>query len=235
MTTGKPPFEAGEDTDPDFAVRQAHLNETPVRPKRQNPELSEQLEGVILASLEKNPDDRIPGCSEFRRLLEEAVASRAVPPKSPRGFPWKAAIAVLAALVVVTMFTLLMKLDRGQSLPNLGGKWYVENTIKSTTYNPYIGLKVGYVMYLTQNGKAISGNFEKDKENGTLLKDKARTEGLCHGTVNRNAVALTFSEKGQRRETIGEYSWMLQDDGSLVGTFSSTAADTRGSSVARRQ
>jgi hypothetical protein len=72
MATGKPPFLPLGDEDPEFAIRQAHLSKEPVSPRQLNPSVPPALEKIILWSLEKAPDDRIAGCGEFRRLLQEA-------------------------------------------------------------------------------------------------------------------------------------------------------------------
>src|SRR5215475_7434210 len=53
MLTGRPPFVKSKEGvgDSDFAMQQAHVNKTPLDTK--------------------SPDDRIPGCGEFLRLLEQ--------------------------------------------------------------------------------------------------------------------------------------------------------------------
>jgi serine/threonine protein kinase len=99
MTTGRPPFSAGEETDPDFAIRQAHLNETPPRPKNLNPAIPDAWEQVILDALKKDPDERISGCHEFSRLLEEAAVERSVPGPKRR---WRAAVGALVAVAAVS-------------------------------------------------------------------------------------------------------------------------------------
>ncbi len=72
MLTGRPPFMRGEEGvgDTDFEVQQAHVHMPAVHPKRRNPDLSDDLGSIIMTALEKKPDDRIPGCGEFVRLLE---------------------------------------------------------------------------------------------------------------------------------------------------------------------
>ncbi len=83
MVTGRPPFEAApNDEDPEYSVHQQHLNARPIPPSRLNPKLSRAWESIILTALEKNPDDRIPGCGEFRRLLEQPD-SAPLPEPSP--------------------------------------------------------------------------------------------------------------------------------------------------------
>jgi len=73
MLTGRPPFVKSKEGvgDSDFAMQQAHVNKTPLDPKSRVPSIPDDLNKVIMAALTKNPDDRIPGCGEFLRLLEQ--------------------------------------------------------------------------------------------------------------------------------------------------------------------
>jgi eukaryotic-like serine/threonine-protein kinase len=73
MLTGRPPFVKSKEGvgDSDFAMQQAHVNKTPVDPKSRVPRIPDDVNEVIMAALTKNPDDRIPGCGEFLRLLEQ--------------------------------------------------------------------------------------------------------------------------------------------------------------------
>ena len=71
--TGRPPFVKNEDGigDADFALQQAHVNRQPVNPRRRIASIPADLDAIIMQALEKNPDNRIPGCQEFVRLLDQ--------------------------------------------------------------------------------------------------------------------------------------------------------------------
>src|SRR5262249_57972854 len=73
MLTGRPPFVKSKEGvgDSDFAMQQAHVNKTPLDPKSRVPSIPDDLNKVIMAALTKNPDDRIPGCGELLRFLEQ--------------------------------------------------------------------------------------------------------------------------------------------------------------------
>lgn len=73
LLTGRPPFVKHEDGvgDADFALQQAHVNKRPVNPRFRVATIPAKLDEIIMRALEKNPDDRIPGCGEFVRLLEQ--------------------------------------------------------------------------------------------------------------------------------------------------------------------
>ena len=73
MLTGRAPFVKNQDgvADSDFAIQQAHVNKIPIPPKRAFRIFPDELDGIIMSALNKNPDDRIPGCGEFLRLLDQ--------------------------------------------------------------------------------------------------------------------------------------------------------------------
>ena len=76
MLTGRAPFVKNQDgiADSDFAIQQAHVNRTPLQPKSRVANIPADLDRIIMTALNKNPDDRIPGCGEFLRLLKELGA-----------------------------------------------------------------------------------------------------------------------------------------------------------------
>jgi hypothetical protein len=109
------------------------------------------------------------------------------------------------------------------------------NTIRSTNYEDYKGLRLGYRVQLEQDGDRIVGRGQKWSENGRTLPASARTPLTVTGTVDGRGVHLEFTERGAKRTTNGSFSWTLSADRTaLRGTFRSTAADTSGSSLARR-
>jgi eukaryotic-like serine/threonine-protein kinase len=73
MLTGRPPFIKNKDGvgDSDFAMQQAHIKKAPLDPKNRVSSIPDDLNEIIMAALSKNPDERIPGCGEFLRLLEQ--------------------------------------------------------------------------------------------------------------------------------------------------------------------
>jgi len=69
LLTGRVPFES--DTGSDFDVQHAQVNHAPPPLREFNPGLPEDLEGIVLKALAKEPDDRYGGCGAFARALEE--------------------------------------------------------------------------------------------------------------------------------------------------------------------
>lgn len=74
MLSGRPPFVQGQDGvgDTDFAIQEAHVKIRPTNLRNHIPDIPAYLDELVMEALEKNPDQRIPGCREFVRLLEQA-------------------------------------------------------------------------------------------------------------------------------------------------------------------
>jgi serine/threonine protein kinase len=73
MLTGRPPFIAdfGTTGDVDFAIKRAHANMQPIPPAELVRTIPAYINDVIMLALQKKPDNRLPGCQEFLRLLSE--------------------------------------------------------------------------------------------------------------------------------------------------------------------
>jgi len=118
---------------------------------------------------------------------------------------------------------------------DLSGWWQVTNRIDETAYDAFQGLRLGYRLHLEQSGDRITGRGQKWTEDGRGLPAGARTPISVYGTVHGESVTLEFIEQGARRTSSGVFHWRLSPDGSaLRGDFTSSAAATRGPSIARR-
>src|SRR5215217_3569195 len=72
MLTGQPPF-AGDDA---VSIISQHLHADPVPPSRQNPEVPEALDRVVLGLLAKRPEDRPESAAGAREALIAALEER---------------------------------------------------------------------------------------------------------------------------------------------------------------
>ena len=84
MLTGRPPFTA----DSPVAVASKHVLEQAPPPSRLNPDVTAQLDAVVMRALSKNPDKRYPDAEKMRADLERArqgmqVAATPLLPEAP--------------------------------------------------------------------------------------------------------------------------------------------------------
>jgi formylglycine-generating enzyme required for sulfatase activity/tRNA A-37 threonylcarbamoyl transferase component Bud32 len=66
MLTGRTPF----DGETDYTIKDKHVRETPPGVSEINPDVSDELSGIVMKALEKSPDDRFNGCGDFLEYVE---------------------------------------------------------------------------------------------------------------------------------------------------------------------
>jgi serine/threonine protein kinase len=113
MLAGRPPFISGRDGvgDTDFEIQHAHVSINPASPKTRVPSIPADLDRLVMAALQKDPNVRIPGCLEFLRLLEQVSTfpgreekDAAVRVKGKRSFHLS---LIIIGLALVLWFALL--------------------------------------------------------------------------------------------------------------------------------
>jgi ABC-type sugar transport system substrate-binding protein len=72
MLTGRAPFRS-EDGEDSIALIYKHLEQRPTPPTKFNPLISDDLEDVILKSLEKEPEDRYPSMGEMAQAVRNSI------------------------------------------------------------------------------------------------------------------------------------------------------------------
>ncbi|HXX23151.1 MAG TPA: bifunctional serine/threonine-protein kinase/formylglycine-generating enzyme family protein [Terriglobia bacterium] len=87
MLTGRVPFEHPEDSDSDYAVLTAHINQAPTPPSHGVPNIPPPLEAATLKALEKRPENRFASCEEFQAGLLRSPASTTGPAIVPQPEP----------------------------------------------------------------------------------------------------------------------------------------------------
>jgi serine/threonine protein kinase len=86
MVAGRVPFERPVDSDSDFTVMRAHLEEPPQPPSRLVATIPPFIEAAVLKAMAKLPDERFASCEEFEAALvppEQAAATRITPASQP--------------------------------------------------------------------------------------------------------------------------------------------------------
>jgi serine/threonine-protein kinase len=124
LATGKVPFR-----DPNaFKVMNAKLVGDPVAPRRLNPEISPQVEEIILHAMARNPEDRYATMSRMKEELvspEKVVLSgrseRLVEPDPVRIFWRQIRVVVWAVLFTVGVMVLLFVVSRSSARPKSDG------------------------------------------------------------------------------------------------------------------
>ena len=110
MVTGETPFEGNNP----YAIMNARLIGDPVAPRKHNPDLSPQVEEIILHAMERQPFDRYPNAAAMKAELDnpEQVqltgrCDRLRPPVAWVGMWHKMRMYVLAALVPLVVVAVL--------------------------------------------------------------------------------------------------------------------------------
>ena len=76
--TGRPPFaalEAGDGTDSDFSIKEAHVRNAPPDVRSIRPEIPAPIAEIVACALAKDPAQRFQSCGAFKRALETAAPS----------------------------------------------------------------------------------------------------------------------------------------------------------------
>ena len=150
--------------------------------------------------------------------------------------------ALIGALVTVVTLVgglLAIKQYYDQNPNDIQGSWTIETLTANTTDTNYQDMKLVYSVFFTQNGNSFTGVGEKT---GEQVKGKPmvnlvgtqRTHIDITGTISNSKIHANFTDHGKIRNSVGQFDWTLRSNAG-EGTFSSTAADSSGtSSLARK-
>jgi hypothetical protein len=131
------------------------------------------------------------------------------------------AIATVIALLIAA-WQIFPKKKKG-----ISGTWQMTSVVESADLKQYIGMESVWTLNLLQTGENISGTAEKITVNSQKLNYSDRSTLLLNGTIQDDAFAIRFEEKGKLRETSGTFIGDIAKD-TFTGTFISTASDSRG-------
>ena len=149
---------------------------------------------------------------------------------------WSDVIATVAGGIALTILFFVAK-EKWFSLPNIIGRWYMQQETQGTSYNPYKGMILRYVVMIWREGRKVEGTAEKIHEISSTgerpFVGKDRTRARISGYVEkrylgRSQVYLHVVEESHERESSHFYSlkWFRLD--TMVGTFTSMVADQYG-------
>lgn len=117
--------------------------------------------------------------------------------------------------------------------PSLDGEWKLTTEVSQSNYSAYVGEKIEWKMFLSENQNIIKGSAEKVKINGEELDSKGKTSLELEGSLKGGNIVLAFSENGKLRKTTGIIQAKVLGD-ILEGTFSQTAANSTGKILAEK-
>jgi len=107
MVTGSVPFEGANP----FLIMNARLTGDPVAPRQRNPEISPQVEEIILHAMARDPSDRYPSAVLMKEDLDHPervqVTGRAARLQAPKAWKsrWRGMrVGIAAALIPVAVF-----------------------------------------------------------------------------------------------------------------------------------
>ena len=107
MLTGSVPFEGANP----FIIMNGRLSGDPVAPRQRNPELSPQVEEIILHAMSRNPADRYQTAMDMKQDLDHpdevhvtGRAARLIAPKEWKGRWRRARIAVIGIAIPLLIF-----------------------------------------------------------------------------------------------------------------------------------
>lgn len=126
-------------------------------------------------------------------------------------------------------------------VPSLSGVWTVRTKCAESSYNPYIGLELTYIVMISQRGADMTGIAEKvferrsdGSEHEHVGKGRKRSEitgGLSGLAIQRKRFELLFREGGELRDYATVHTLRKHHRDCYKGKFVTTAANSSGTSV----
>lgn len=80
MLAGNPPFGVQSENLTDFDIMSGHINTSPPSLSASNPDVTNQVEAVVMRALAKNPDYRFDGCQQMAKALRPIKETKTIPP-----------------------------------------------------------------------------------------------------------------------------------------------------------
>lgn len=149
---------------------------------------------------------------------------------------WADLLATVVGGVALAVLFFLAK-EKLFPLPNLTGRWYLEQTTQTTAYTPYAGMILRYVVMLWREGNRVEGTAEKIYENSSTgertFSGENRTRTTVTGYVEKkyfgkDRIYLHVVEDGHGRESTTFYEITADCAATFHGNFSSMVADQSG-------
>ncbi len=121
---------------------------------------------------------------------------------------------------------------------DLTGRWQVTHQVQRSALSRYIGMEIEFDLELMQEGGAVTGRGTKFVVDWQIAGREEASTLTLEGTAEEDNVRLTVIERSPahpERDMNGEIIWKILAPDYLVGSFRIEAADSSGSSRARRR
>jgi len=164
-----------------------------------------------------------------------------------RRLKFGAVLGVLATIsLVVTQLDNILTFFGAKTLASLDGPWLITDKIQQAEGDRFNNLAIQFRVFIQQKGESFTAVGEKVAVNGETLKARLRSKLDISGSISGSQVTATFVETPPEgagaRQSRGSFSWQLVRTSFLTkrptrmeGSFVSTAADTKGTSIAIRE
>jgi hypothetical protein len=147
---------------------------------------------------------------------------------------------ILAAVIGGALLVFFLYIIREKIFKTISfdGSWVYEQMTQVSSYNPYIGMNLGYIGLVARDGYKLYGSAEKIFEITSAgvkreYNGKNRTQVVISGHVekqyfSKDKYVIHISEQGEIRDSTTIHTLYRLDENTLVGKFSSTIANQLG-------
>lgn len=114
---------------------------------------------------------------------------------------------------------------------DLNGEWKLTFYIESSTLKRYIGKSSGNKILVHTNDQKFDASGERWWVDEVAIPFSEHDRIEFAGTLKEEQLNATYILYGQKRTSSGSINMHLLDENHLVGTFTGTAADTKGKAI----
>ncbi len=108
LLTGKKPFE-GDDS---FSIMKAHIEQPPSAPAAVNPQIPQELSGIVLRALAKKPEARFQSADAFLQAIKSTCTVPAAASTTPiRGFLERPVLVAASAAIAIVVGVLVAAVE----------------------------------------------------------------------------------------------------------------------------
>jgi beta-lactam-binding protein with PASTA domain len=219
MLTGKVPFD-GENP---VAIAYKHVREDPLPPSMINPDISSELEAVVMKALSKNPENRyqsaVEMCSDLERCLEGApvYATPVLPPQEAGSGTTRAFPAVPAPPRRRSLAWLWISIICIVVLAGIGvGAWALVSSTSGVAVPQVVGLNTGDAeqrLHEAGLGMAVEKRvIDPEKPKDTIISQDPAPQSK----IDKGGTVQVVVSKGVEKVAVPDVIGMTQSNASAA-------------------